>query len=250
PSYQSREEIVSLLERNLYIDTNQYVLHHGEDVLKLGEGIHPEDLVLTREGMNLVIQTGGEGNQITIKDWYEGNRLSRIEFADGTLWNEEYIEMELKKGTHKNDRTLGSVGNDYLEGSYGNDTYLFGIGHGQDIIYDYDPTTGNMDTIQFDANTMDLIFSRENNDLQIAIQGTDDNLKVQSWFSGNAYQTEVLKTADGNLLLNAQVEQLIQAMASFTGTAGMSWNQALHDKPEEVSQLLGQYWKSQNEIVG
>lgn len=153
-------------------------------------------------------------------------------------------------GSYGKDILDGGAGDDHLFGGYGNDTYLFDIGSGLDVIYDYDATSGNMDAIQFNVKSSDLIISHENNDIRIAIQGTEDSVTIQSWFSGSAYQTEVLKTADGNLLFNTQVEQLIQAMASFTETAGMSWNQALQEKPAEVSQLLAQYWKPQNEIAG
>ncbi|MGE9658827.1 hypothetical protein ACQP6C_10095 [Snodgrassella alvi] len=40
---------------------------------------------------------------------------------------------------------MGSEGNDYIEGFYGNDTYFFAKGHGQETIYN---VSGN-DTIQF-----------------------------------------------------------------------------------------------------
>ncbi|WP_152551260.1 calcium-binding protein [Schinkia azotoformans] len=156
-------------------------------------------------------------------------------------------------GEDGNDLLDGGQNNDYLSGGYGNDIYVLGKNFGQDTIYDYDYNDtryGSVDTLQFDVSALDLIFTRENSDLKIIVQGTENNVNVQSWFSSSAYQTEVLKTADGNLLFNTQVEQLIQAMASFTETAGMSWNQALQEKPAEVSQLLAQYWKPQNEIAG
>jgi len=42
----------------------------------------------------------------------------------------------------------GSKGNWYLQsGTNGNDTYLFGSGSGNDLVYDYDEVPGNLDTI-------------------------------------------------------------------------------------------------------
>ncbi|MCX8749624.1 MULTISPECIES: hypothetical protein [Snodgrassella] len=45
-----------------------------------------------------------------------------------------------------NDTLIGGTCNDYMEGDYGNDTYVFAKVHGQDIINDIQ---GTADTIQF-----------------------------------------------------------------------------------------------------
>ena len=48
-------------------------------------------------------------------------------------------------GNYVDSLLIGSEGNDYIEGFYGNDTYFFAKGHGQETIYN---VSGN-DTIQF-----------------------------------------------------------------------------------------------------
>ncbi|MDM3860443.1 MAG: hypothetical protein PT118_11490, partial [Aphanizomenon gracile PMC644.10] len=52
-------------------------------------------------------------------------------------------------GGNGNDIIDGGAGNDTLNGGYGNDIYIFNKGDGQDTISDYDPTSGNTDTIRF-----------------------------------------------------------------------------------------------------
>ncbi|MDX9710000.1 MAG: calcium-binding protein, partial [Trichloromonas sp.] len=146
-------------------------------------------------------------------------------------------------GESGNDVFDGGLGNDYLEGGSGNDRYLFGSGGGQDILRDYDTAAGNIDTVEFGADPLDLIFSRSVNDLKIEFAGTNDTLTVQSWYSSANYQTELVQTADGSSLSNIQVNQLIQAMATFGAESGLSWAQAIQERPDEVQTILAAHWQ-------
>jgi Ca2+-binding RTX toxin-like protein len=149
-------------------------------------------------------------------------------------------------GEDGDDILVGGTGNDVLNGGRGNDRYLFDKGWGQDTVYDYDTTTGNMDTLVFGEGIApdDLIFSRSGNDLIIRRNGSEDQITVQRWYSGWQYQTEILEAVDGMQLLNSQVEQLIQAMASFSTESGLTWEQALLDRPDDVQALVTAHWKT------
>ncbi|NLD47590.1 MAG: calcium-binding protein, partial [Clostridiaceae bacterium] len=140
----------------------------------------------------------------------------------------------------------GGAGNDRLQGGYGNDTYIFNVGSGQDIIYDYDSTSGNVDTVKFGEDILKMVFSQEGRNLKVSIDGTSDSLTIDSWYSGNAYKIEQFKASDESVINNNQVEQLIQAMAAFSTEKGMSWNQAIKDKPQEVQNILSQFWVHQD----
>ena len=105
-----------------------------------------------------------------------------------------------------------------------------------------DATSGNKDTVSIGAEVLKLIFSKSANDLKVSIDSTSDQLSIKSWYSGTTYQTEVFKASDGSTLLNTQVDQLIQAMASFSQNTGMSWSQAIEERPEDVQSILSQYW--------
>jgi Ca2+-binding RTX toxin-like protein len=114
----------------------------------------------------------------------------------------------------------GGRGNDLLIGGAGNDTYQFSRGDGQDVVYDHDATTGNIDTFQFsDANQTNLWFNHTGNDLRINVLGSLDQVTVKDWYVGGASGTdnhiERIKTADGKTLYDTDVEKLVQAMASF-----------------------------------
>jgi hypothetical protein len=127
----------------------------------------------------------------------------------------------------------------------GNDTYLFARGAGQDVIRDLDFTTANRDTLAFaaDLDPLDLIISRTSMSLRIAVQGSSDRVEVQSWYWGGVNQVEVIRAGDGRQLLNTQVEQLIQAMASYSAQTGLTWEQAIAQRPEDVETILAAHWQ-------
>jgi Ca2+-binding RTX toxin-like protein len=146
-------------------------------------------------------------------------------------------------GNTGNDILDGGSGNDTLVGGTGNETYIFGVGYGTDTITENDSTGGNTDTVQLGVNPIDLVFAQSGNNLDLSLHGATDKLTVQSWYSGSAYQTEVITAADGSQLLNTQVAQLIQAMATFcANNGGITWDQAIATRPQDVQVVLSQYW--------
>jgi Ca2+-binding RTX toxin-like protein len=109
-------------------------------------------------------------------------------------------------GINGNDILDGGAGNDYLEGGAGADVYLFGKGSGQDIISnsDTDAIGTHADTILLgpSISTTDVILRNEFYDLVISIKGTNDKLRVNSYFfteGGVSHVVENLKFADGTV---------------------------------------------------
>ena len=149
-------------------------------------------------------------------------------------------------GAAGNDTLNGGQGNDVLNGGTGNDTYLFNRGDGQDIVQDSDATAGNTDHVLYGAtiNPLDLVLSRQVNDLRIAIHGTTDQVTIQNWYtSPTANQVEDLQACNGQHLVNTQVDQLIQAMATFTQQTGLTWDQAIDQQPQNVQTILAASWQ-------
>ena len=55
---------------------------------------------------------------------------------------------------------------------------------------------------------------------------------------------EQIKAGDGATLLNSQVANLIQAMATFSAQhGGITWDQAIDQNPSEVQSVLAAYWQ-------
>ncbi|MEK7759307.1 MAG: calcium-binding protein, partial [Pseudomonadota bacterium] len=138
----------------------------------------------------------------------------------------------------------GGAGNDVLTGGTGNDLYRFGYGDGQDQLLDVDPTAGNRDTVVLGASALDIVFTRAGLGLALSLHGGSDTLTVQGWGLGSTFQTEVFQAADGSTLANTQVDQLIQAMATFSANnGGISWDQAITQNPNEAQAVLSAYWQ-------
>ena len=81
----------------------------------------------------------------------------------------------------------GGAGVDYLDGGYGNDTYIFGRGYGHDTIYDNDYTSGNVDTIKLGVTPEKIEVSRRGDDLVFTIKETKETLTIQSYYYGSIY---------------------------------------------------------------
>lgn len=92
---------------------------------------------------------------------------------------------------------------------------------------------------------LDLVFSKGAGNLVVSRHGSTDTIAIANWDSGAAYQTEVFRAADGSTLLNGHVDQLIQAMAQFSAeNGGITWDQAIDQRPEDVQVVLASYWQS------
>ncbi|MCE9570738.1 MAG: hypothetical protein K8R10_12200, partial [Rhodocyclales bacterium] len=124
-------------------------------------------------------------------------------------------------GDAGNDTLDGKAGTDVLVGGTGNDTYVFGAGYGRDTIRENDSTAGNSDAARFLAGiAADQIWLRHvGNHLEAGIIGTTDKLTLENWYLGSGYHVEQFQTADGKLLLDSRVENLVQAMAAFAPPA-------------------------------
>lgn len=107
------------------------------------------------------------------------------------------------------DRLLGGKGSDILDGRRGNDTlkggkgadtYLFGRGGGKDIIDD-DGAAGDLDTVLFGDGIAlrDLRFAKNDGDLTISINGTNDRLTIRDW-SSRKDGIETLRFANGQAI--------------------------------------------------
>ena len=145
-----------------------------------------------------------------------------------------------------NDTLDGGAGDDRLAGGLGNDTYQVNRGDGQDTISDNDSTGGNSDRLLYGAtiNPLDLVLSRQVNDLRIALHGTAESVTIDNWYANpTTAQVETIQAGNGQTLLNTQVQQLIDAMAQFTTDTGLSWDQGIVQQPEAVQAVLAASWQ-------
>ncbi len=143
------------------------------------------------------------------------------------------------------DHFTGGGGNDTSVGNSGSDTYQFARGDGQDTILDVDAFVGNQDRALFGTaiDPLDLVISRQANDLRLALHGLADQVTVKDWYLGRTNHIETIQAGNGEVLLSTQVDQLIQAMAAFTQQTGLTWDHAIDQRPQDVQTVLAASWQ-------
>ena len=145
-------------------------------------------------------------------------------------------------GNASNNTLGGNSGNNTLTGMGGNDTYLYSRGGGQDTVID---NSGTSDKVLFGTtiNPLEVVLSRQANDLRLSIHGSTDRVTIQNWYGAAATaQVETIQAGSGQALINTQVDQLIQAMASFSQQTGLTWDQAIDQRPQEVQAVIAASW--------
>ena len=114
------------------------------------------------------------------------------------------------RGGNGDDILNGGAGNDTLYGDAGANTYMFGVGSGQDTIYNYstDALGSNFDTILLseDITTDDVTIIRNYDSLYLYLTGTNDTLIVSSYYSDNTRLVENIQFADGTIWNSATIK--------------------------------------------
>ncbi|AHF69935.1 hypothetical protein PCH70_47820 [Pseudomonas cichorii JBC1] len=120
----------------------------------------------------------------------------------------------------------GGTGDDSLYGAFGDDTYLFNLGDGRDLLVErragqaYSNIAPSFDTLRFGEgiSVQNLSFTRTGNDLLISHSNGTDAITVQNWYQepSEHFKLERLEFADGSVLSGNDVE----ARAITVGTIG------------------------------
>ena len=97
---------------------------------------------------------------VKVEGQFSGNGVEQVKFADNTVWDRTQVldaswirgtsSAETLNGTGDADKIDGGAGNDTLIGDNNGDTYLYGVGAGNDTIKDYSYYTGT-DTLLLSA---------------------------------------------------------------------------------------------------
>lgn len=200
----------------------------GTDVLKGNAG----DDTYVVDAQDSVSESGNEGidTVLAAHSYTLGNNLENLTLTGNAAINGTGNTLNnvltgngaanTLSGLGGNDTLNGGGGADLLDGGAGNDTYVFGRGDGADVIQDYQ-TTSNTDILSFgaDISAEQIWFRQSGNDLVMNVIGTQDSVTVKDWYSGSAYHVEQFVLADGEVLLDTQVQALVNAMASFAPPA-------------------------------
>ncbi|MBN2837539.1 MAG: hypothetical protein JXM74_02155, partial [Fusobacteriaceae bacterium] len=197
---------------------------------------------------------GNETDKIVITEWFDTNmRVENFEFADGTKFDMNSLILTSTANDNitgnennniiftneGNDTIKAGLGNDFIYGGSGDDTYIFNYGDGTDTIID---ESGN-NQITTNINPLDLIFRKNQEDLEIMVNGTSDKITLKNY--ENSENIEKIEVFDNQYISVGKIDELIQAMSVFSvQNEGISWETALKEKKEEVSTLVSGYYQN------
>ena len=192
------------------------------DTVVFGAGVRSQNLILRRNGDDLLIDLGNGQDVLTIAGGLGATTVEAFRFADGEVLTIDALRDQMLLGTSGADQIIGfdgrddvingGAGSDALVGGTGDDTYQFGFGDGQDSIEE----TGGVDRIEFgDGLTRgDVSFDDVDGDLLITITETGDTLVVLNGaiLSPTSGHVETFVFADGETLTLNDVRQTIFLM--------------------------------------
>lgn len=201
-----------------------------DDVVLFGPGIRREDVVYSKDGLDLVISVTGRPDTLRIQNQF-GDSAYGVElfrFSDGKP-DIRMVDIEPKfniAGGNRGDNTLtgsanapstldGRQGKDILIGGTAGDTYAFAIGYDSDQVIERSDVPGVIDRVVFGAGITyeSLVLPRDVNDLLIDLGNGADVLRIVGGLSGT--RVEQFHFADGRIITIDQITDRL-----LLGTAG------------------------------
>jgi len=168
-----------------------------------GTGNNLDNTIIGNSGNNRL--KGYDGNDIL----YGGTGNDNLDsgYGNDILYGDEGDDS--LDGYYGNDTLYGGAGDDSLDGGYGNDTYIFGVGCGNDTIYN-SSSYSDVDILRFQGlRSSDVTFTKKDSyDLLCTITGTGETVTIDYWFLSDSYKLDKLQFSDGTLT-STQVSQKI-----------------------------------------
>ena len=200
----------------------------GNDTLVGGAG---NDLFVVDMVTDVVTEAANEGID-TVQSavtWTLGAHLENLTLAGtaaingtGNTFNNVLTGnsgANVLTGGAGNDTYIGGLGSDTLSdtSTTSNDIYVWGRGQGADTLTD----AGGGDRVDILAGVTEsqVWLRRLGSNLELSVIGTTDRLTINSWYTSPSHRIESFKLADGQALLASQVQQLVDAMATFAPPA-------------------------------
>ena len=215
----------------------------GDNILQFGEGITQEEVsIMATSGADLLIRVGNE--QIVVKDWIERpeNRLKEIRFADGTAWSGEDIHAQAVtvNGTDGDDVLnrkvgvgnifIGGKGDDLIIGSTREDTYIWNIGDGSDVIITND--TGRDVLVMGEGVAPSSVrFDSDNRDLYLLVG--EERVTITDWFYRTTHQLKEIRFADGTVMGRDMIS------ATVHNTIGTDADETIYGADSEADVMIG-----------
>lgn len=173
--------------------------------------------------------------------WYLSGKHSQIFAAQSSENNDTIVGYytndvlnglagdDVLEGRNGFDTLIGGTGNDTLKGGGDGDVYICNLGDGKDTVIDEYISSNDFRYGEFDSfiNTLsfgsgiaqsDLLLKRtENNELEIRIQGTDDQITVTQQFQAEHDSIGIIQFADGSSWSQSDIRSRVLAASQTEG---------------------------------
>ncbi|WP_155993847.1 Ig-like domain-containing protein [Sulfurovum sp. AR] len=201
----------------LWKDVNQDGKSTPDELITLQQSV-VQAIHLDREAGSTFVEVTENGNLITNETKYTGTG------ADGVV-RDVWFQYDSSNTITNNDTLISTKEDDILIGEDGNDTYVFKLGDGKDIIDDQDISGIGVDKLllgagigqdqvllKWDHGTEDLLVGiRVSAEDDTPIKSVDDQIRIKNWFNSTGL-IETIELADGTVLdRDAIYETLVSA---------------------------------------
>ena len=102
-------------------------------------------------------------------------------------------------GNEHDNRLYGGAGDDFLQGGKGNDRYVFGVGHGQDLINEDLDASGGVDTIAFEAGINASDVAVDHSAQGMVLRLNDGQQIISGWTAARGHSIERIEFANGTV---------------------------------------------------
>ena len=249
------------------------------DVIQFGEGISAQNVTLTQQGFDLLITVSYDPDEngntlpddsVLVYGYFDKQgtssaTVSAIQFADGTVWDYNYVvdhwnsvpdvsggftltgnnENNTLRGSDANDTLCGNGGDDVLYGNGGNDflvggtgddslyggagddVYFWNWGDGLDTIYD----TANQDAILFGEGIAfdNLTFRNSGYNLVISVNSAaDQGVVIRDFFYNSDSKIEKLRFSDGSYVNLSEIGLVLKQLDSAESIKGTEFDDIVH----------------------
>ena len=249
------------------------------DVIQFGEGISAQNVTLTQQGFDLLITVSYDPDEngntlpddsVLVYGYFDKQgtssaTVSAIQFADGTVWDYNYVvdhwnsapdidggftltgnnENNTLRGSDANDTLCGNGGDDILHGNGGNDflvggtgddslyggvgddVYFWNWGDGLDTICD----TANQDAILFGEGIAfdNLTFRNSGYDLVISVNSAaDQGVVIRDFFYNSDSKIEKLRFSDGSYVNLSEIGLVLKQLDSAESIKGTEFDDIVH----------------------
>uniref|UniRef100_UPI0028E72CC0 calcium-binding protein n=1 Tax=Bradyrhizobium sp. SZCCHNS2005 TaxID=3057303 RepID=UPI0028E72CC0 len=217
-------------------DTYVYTSAGGNDVIEDGNGtlvmqdIASTGVTLSRSGGSgaLVLKVTSTGKTVTLLNEFESDGIP-VSFSDGVSWSQDQLQqMLLDQGSAassgsiygyygRNDTIVAGLGDKYLNGLTGNDTYVYTSAGGNDVIED---GLGINSLLMQDIAANAVSLSRSGNGADLVIENTltGKTVAVRGQLTNGSLSTVTF--ADGVTWTSQDILNLIASQTIVLGTDG------------------------------